>query len=273
MQKVPILAPKLATFVTKAVRDQSLKAMVGIPDNEDPAEKENKKLAEEGDEAAKDSLEAGPHQPTEAASAHSATAARKKRRLYRQTTDEEVPWFPHDNAIELLKELCWEAGKPRWVIHGTPAGGAGVQGCLEMDASVVALCFDEHHRDHFLTACVQRAVETMLAGKTSVFKDAELQARATALHEKPTKDKEKPPKDTEKPPKDKEQPKLDKEKEPEAVPPEATEKTPKKSTKPVKKKSAKAKLEASDAVSSEESDDEESEREEPTPKKKRTAKA
>ena len=27
-----------------------------------------------------------------------------------------------DNDPDVLKECCWEAGNPRWVIHGTPAG-------------------------------------------------------------------------------------------------------------------------------------------------------
>ena len=53
------------------------------------------------------------------------SAAVKKRKLYRQTTGTEVPWFPRDNDIELLKELCHEAGKPRWVCIGTPAEGCG----------------------------------------------------------------------------------------------------------------------------------------------------
>ena len=74
------------------------------------------------------------------------SAAIKKRKLYRQLTGTEVPWFPHDNDIELLKELCWEAGRPRWVYYGTPAGGAGIHGCIEMGCSVLALCYDEHHR-------------------------------------------------------------------------------------------------------------------------------
>ena len=50
----------------------------------------------------------------------------KKRRLYRQTTGESVVWFPHDNHPDLLKELVWESGSPRWVLHGTPASGAGI---------------------------------------------------------------------------------------------------------------------------------------------------
>ena len=72
------------------------------------------------------------------------SAVLKKRKLYKQLTGDEAPWFPHDNAMELLKELCWESGHPRWVLHGTPAGGAGLQCCLEAGCSVVLLCYDEH---------------------------------------------------------------------------------------------------------------------------------
>ena len=33
-------------------------------------------------------------------------AVTKKRKLYKQLTGDEVPWFPHDNDMDLLKELC-----------------------------------------------------------------------------------------------------------------------------------------------------------------------
>ncbi len=105
----------------------------------------------------------------------------KKRQLYKQLSGTDVPWFPHDNAIELLKELCWEAGRPRWIFHGTPAGGAGVHGCLEAGSSVVALCFDEHHRFHLQQFLSERAVEAMVSGTTQVFKDETLQARSIEL--------------------------------------------------------------------------------------------
>ena len=101
----------------------------------------------------------------------------KKRRLYRTATDESVVWFPHDNHPDLLKELVWESGSPRWVLHGTPASGAGIIGCLETGVSVIALCEDAHHREHFEIALRERAVEAMLAG-SRIFKDEALQARA-----------------------------------------------------------------------------------------------
>ena len=110
------------------------------------------------------------------------TANKKKRKLYRQLTGTEVPWFPHDNAIELLKELCHEAGRPRWVYFGTPAGGAGIHGCIEMGSSVLALCYDEHHRKHLGPFLVQRAVEAMLGRSTLVFHNEDLMARAKQLN-------------------------------------------------------------------------------------------
>ena len=79
-----------------------------------------------------------------AAEDKAAKAARKKNRRHKQISETHVTWFPHDNAIGLLKEFCWEAGRPRWVFHGTPAGGAGVHGCLEAGCSVVALCYDDY---------------------------------------------------------------------------------------------------------------------------------
>ena len=33
------------------------------------------------------------------------------------------------NHPDLLKELIWESGNPRWVLYGTHASGAGVVGC------------------------------------------------------------------------------------------------------------------------------------------------
>ena len=104
----------------------------------------------------------------------------KKRRLYRRATGEQVVWFPHDNHPDLLKEFLWESGQSRWVLHGTPASGAGIIGCLEMGVSVIALCTDEHHEKHLGVAVKHRAVEAMLEG-SRVFKDEELQARALNL--------------------------------------------------------------------------------------------
>ena len=109
------------------------------------------------------------------------TAAVKKRKLYRQLTGTEVPWFPHDNDIELLKELCHEAGKPRWVYFGTPAGGAGIHGCIESGCSVLALTFNDHHRTILKPFLVERAVEAMLGSNTMIFMNEALLARSVKL--------------------------------------------------------------------------------------------
>ena len=105
----------------------------------------------------------------------------KKRKLYRQLTGSEGPWFPHDNDMELLKEFCWEAAHPRWVFHGTPASGAGILGCLESGSSVVAVCFDDHHRTHLRKCLKERAVESLVVG-SAVFREETLQARALELN-------------------------------------------------------------------------------------------
>ena len=99
------------------------------------------------------------------------------RKKQKPATEESVVWFPHDNHPDLLKELVWESGNPRWVLHGTPASGAGVVGCLETGVSVIALCEDTHHETNLTVAVKERAVEAMLAGPR-VFKDDDLQARA-----------------------------------------------------------------------------------------------
>ena len=91
----------------------------------------------------------------------------KKRRLYRRTKEESVVWFPHDNHPDILKELVWESCCPRWVLHGTPASGAGIMGCLEAGVSVIALCEDAHHETHLSRVVRERVVEAMLAGRVS----------------------------------------------------------------------------------------------------------
>ena len=75
---------------------------------------------------------------------------------------------------------------------GTPAGGAGIHGVLEMGCSVIALCFDEHHKRCLRDHLVQRAVEAMLSCTTNVFTNECLVARAKEMHI--TQDIEKPPK-------------------------------------------------------------------------------
>ena len=62
-----------------------------------------------------------------------------------------------------------------------------MHGILEMGCSVVALCYDEHHRTHLQRFLVERAVEAMVQGTSLVFKEDSLQARVVDLHlmEKP----------------------------------------------------------------------------------------
>ena len=78
----------------------------------------------------------------------------KRRRLYRQASANEVVWFPHDNPAILMHELVWESGGPqvRWIFFGTPVAGNGVLGAIEMGCSVICLCEDDHHKEHFLKA-------------------------------------------------------------------------------------------------------------------------
>ena len=182
LKNVPVLAPKHQAFVSRPVREKSLFSMVGIAHTEDDSEKKKLQKMEEDDDTQ------GLHQPDVVVQQDKdlVVDAKKKRKLYRQISGTNVPWFPHDNDMELLKELCWEAGKPRWVFHGTPAGGAGVHGCLEAGCSVVALCYDEHHREHLQKFFLERAVEAMVTGTTLVFKDDVLQARSIQLKLTPT---------------------------------------------------------------------------------------
>ena len=80
-----------------------------------------------------------------------------------------------------MKELLHEAGNPRWLFHGTPAGAAGIHGCMEAGASVVMLCYDEHHKINLQKCMMQRSVEALVAGTSIVFKDEALQARSVDL--------------------------------------------------------------------------------------------
>ena len=185
VRNVPVLAPRHQALVNRDVREASLASMTGIPHHEDKTEKERESRLQETNaaEGASELL----HQPVAedngvAESKTLVASVLKKRKLYKQLTGTEVPWFPHDNDMTLLKELCWETGRPRWVVHGTPAGGAGVQGCMEAGCSVVLLCFDEHHRDHLARFLLERAVESMVSGTSVVFNDQKLRARSIELN-------------------------------------------------------------------------------------------
>ena len=182
MVKVPVLHPKDLTYVDASVLAESLKTMCGLSEPDEV-------LPEEPEEAL----------PKVEPVADSAASMRlqehvKKRRLYRTATDESVVWFPHDNHPDLLKELVWESGSPRWVLHGTPASGAGIIGCFDTGVSVIALCENAHHHKHLDNALRERAVEAMLAG-SRIFKDEALQARMLEFCPKKEK-KDEPAKET-----------------------------------------------------------------------------
>jgi hypothetical protein len=106
----------------------------------------------------------------------------RKRKLYKQVLGSEVEWFPHEMDIDLVKELVWEAGSPRWVLLGTPASGAAIHGSFEMGCSVVALCADQHHLTHLFPAVVVRAVEAMASQSSVIFKDDVLHLRSLELN-------------------------------------------------------------------------------------------
>ena len=173
MNKVPVVVPKDLAFVDKSVRETSLRRMVAAPAvSPAPADDEAESAAASADPAALGD-QTGP-------TPHELLQSVKRRRLYRRATGEEVVWFPHDNHTALLKELVWEAGgnHVKWVFYGTPAAGNGVLGVLEMGCSAICLCEDAHHKEHFLKALEQKAVEHFLLGSSNVFGDADLLAKA-----------------------------------------------------------------------------------------------
>ena len=196
VRNVPVLSQKRHALVSREIREKSLKTMTGVDVGEveakdeteahKPTEDEDTPADGATDGATAAAAKAESAEEERAATADAAqkavvTAALKKRKLYRQNTGCEVPWFPHDNDCELLKELCHEAGRPRWVYFGTPAGGAGIHGCIEMGCSVLALCYDDHHRTHLGPFLVERAVEAMLGCDSLVFNNEVLLARAKQL--------------------------------------------------------------------------------------------
>jgi hypothetical protein len=191
MRSVPVLAPKNHAYVSNTVRDASLASMLGVPQEEDPDEKEKTRLEdEEAESAQRQSGSINPpvlNQPSVGQAESAKVVANvavhvRKRKFYEQPNKTDVEWFPHEIGIELVKELVWEAGCPRWVLIGTPASGAALHGSFEMGCSVVALCYDDHHRTHLLPAILLRAVEAMASQSSMVFKDDVLHARSLELN-------------------------------------------------------------------------------------------
>ena len=120
VRNVPVLSPKKQALVSREIREKSLEAMVGM----DVLEAE----AKDPDHVPSTPVEEEDDAETANASAEALVlnAGRKKRKLYRQVTGSEVPWFPHDNDPNLLRELVWEAGGP--------------VGCQAHPASTLASC-------------------------------------------------------------------------------------------------------------------------------------
>jgi len=186
VRSVPVLPQKSHALVDRQIRETSLESMISVDVCEMEAKDPHHQAPLPMDDDDEDAATAGADAETaDAAAAHASkallSATVKKRKLYRQLTGSEVPWFPHDNDIELLKELVHEAGRPLWVYFGTPAGGAGIHGCIEMGCSVLALCYNAHHREHLGPFLVQRAAEAMLGRNTMVFTNEGLVARAKQL--------------------------------------------------------------------------------------------
>ena len=180
VMNVPMLDPRFHAMVTREVREQSLAAMQGRPSNEDSKEAERENRLVEGESGLGErQVDAGGQ---EEARQEVRSRAFKRRKLYKQESGDEVPWFPHDNDMHVLKELCWESGPGvRLVIHGTPAGGAGVQGCLDYGCSVVSLCYGNFHKTHMLKHIVERAMECTVTGNCLLFRDEVIQSRKTKL--------------------------------------------------------------------------------------------
>ena len=262
VKNVPVLPQKSHALVSKQVRETSLQAMVGTCITEVEAQEREKdglqELPPNDDEDAPDAATADAGTAV-APEKQLVNAAVKKRKLYRQLTGTEVPWFPHDNAIEFLMELCHEAGRPRWVYFGTPAGGAGMHGCMEKGASVLALCFDDHHRTNLRPFLTERAVEAMLSNNTMVFMNDALLQRSVQL--RLTKDDA--PKEEQK-----DEKKADKKEKNEK--PEDQKKGKKTTDK--KKKKKKPKKKADDASSSSTDSDPTSDDDSPKKKKPKTSK-
>ena len=91
MEPAPVLHPKHLHLVNKEVREASLASMVGTADAEDTTEKEQEQANVLADEAK------GLHQPgaaeTQSAQQESVNQQVERRKLHRQLTGAEVPWF------------------------------------------------------------------------------------------------------------------------------------------------------------------------------------
>ena len=101
------------------------------------------------------------------------------RALTRQPSKTDCIWFPLDNSPLLLRELCHEL-KPQWVLHGTPAGGTGLYGCLQAGKTVIAICNSPEHAKGVLSAVKQKLIEELVAS-TGPLSDVNLSRRSAVF--------------------------------------------------------------------------------------------
>ena len=167
MYHVPICPPKELAWVDREVRQKSLQGLVAAAEKPKLDNEETPQSQEPAPTACK---ELALHM--------------RKRKLYKAASNTSEVWFPHDNDRALAKELVWQAGgseKVKWVLHGTPVAGNGVLGMLESGCNVIALAVDEHHKEHFKKACVEKAAEIALSGKNCPFGSSALLLKAKQL--------------------------------------------------------------------------------------------
>ena len=96
------------------------------------------------------------------------------------TADNDFPIFALDNDPKLAAEIAWESGAPRWVFHGTPAGGLGLSGFLSQGLVAVVLVAGPKHAAFLQRWTVLRIGEGML-DRTSVLNNAVLAARLNVM--------------------------------------------------------------------------------------------
>ena len=106
VRQVPVLPHKSHALVSRDIRATSLSSMVGVDVAEAEAkDPDHQNLPLDTADAATAATDAATAEAEKADAAKAlVSAALKKRRLYRQRTGTEVPWFPNGNDIELLKE-------------------------------------------------------------------------------------------------------------------------------------------------------------------------
>ena len=151
MQRVPVASEGELLWGTPADRDRLL-AIMGVD------------IPEAADTAAEPDPGSGPDEGADTAAAKRKYAKRHSgRALVRTPSSDQVPLFPLDNSPRLTKEIVHESGsEPRVILHGTPAGGAGVYGLLSMRAYVVALVQDDAHGAKMRASLLDRIADSAM---------------------------------------------------------------------------------------------------------------